>query len=195
MGVRDEPAGAFRYSVATPGQSVLLRGLRVPDAQLGRRKLPGTRSWASRILTSLPRDLDNPWIITERKPGSHLTDLEHSWRRIRERAGLGDVRIHGLRHTCAKPFTCLTVNTVVQRCEIKIEVDGFTVLGIGQYPVLEQVDVFGKVGAYFWDAEGRITLNSGVNMAAFETDEDGTDLVYGAGAVYELTEHVAVRAE
>ena len=91
MGVRDEPAGAFRYSVATPGQSVLLRGLRVPDAQLGRRKLPGTRSWASRILTSLPRDLDNPWIITERKPGSHLTDLEHSWRRIRERAGLGDV--------------------------------------------------------------------------------------------------------
>ena len=76
-----------------------------------------------------------------------------------------------------------------------IEVDGFTVLGIGQYPVLERVDLFAKVGAYFWDAEGRITLNSGMNEAAFETDEDGTDLVYGAGAVYEFTEHVAVRAE
>ena len=76
-----------------------------------------------------------------------------------------------------------------------VEVDGFTVLGIGQYPVLEQLDIFAKVGAYFWDAEGRITLNSGASQAAFETDEDGTDLVYGAGAAWNFTEHLTVPAE
>ena len=54
-----------------------------------------------RLLTSLPRDEDNPWVIAGRKPGTHLTDLQHPWRRIRERAGLDDVRIHDLRHSFA----------------------------------------------------------------------------------------------
>ena len=53
------------------------------------------------MLTSLPRDEDNPWVILGRKPGSHLTDLQHPWRRIRGRAGLDDVRIHDLRHSFA----------------------------------------------------------------------------------------------
>ena len=35
------------------------------------------------------------------KPGSHFTDLQHPWRRIRARADLDDVRIHDLRHTFA----------------------------------------------------------------------------------------------
>ena len=53
---------------------------------------------AARLLESLPRDPDNPWVIAVRKPGSHLIDLQHPWRRIRARAGLDDVRIHDLRH-------------------------------------------------------------------------------------------------
>ena len=36
-----------------------------------------------------------------KKAGSHLTDLQHPWRRIRARAELADVRIHDLRHSCA----------------------------------------------------------------------------------------------
>ena len=54
-----------------------------------------------RLLESLPRDEDNPWVIAGRKPGSHLTDLQHPWRRIREKAELDDVRIHDLRHSFA----------------------------------------------------------------------------------------------
>ncbi len=56
---------------------------------------------AVRLLASLPRDEDNPWILVGRKPGSHLIDLQHPWRRIRERAGLNGVRIHDLRHSFA----------------------------------------------------------------------------------------------
>ena len=48
-----------------------------------------------------PRPDDNPWVIVGKKPGAHLTDLQHPWRRIRARAGLEDVRIHDLRHSFA----------------------------------------------------------------------------------------------
>lgn len=74
--------------------------LRLPDAKTGGRAVPLAPS-AVRLLESLPRDDDNPWVIAGRKPGSHLTDLQHPWRRIRDRAGLDDVRIHDLRHSFA----------------------------------------------------------------------------------------------
>ena len=67
--------------------------LQLPDTKPGGRAVPLAPS-AARLLESLPRDPDNPWVITGRKPGSHLTDLQHPWRRIRARAGLDDVRIH-----------------------------------------------------------------------------------------------------
>ena len=74
--------------------------LHLPDAKTGGRIVPLAPS-AIRLLASLPRDEDNPWVIAGRKPGSHLTDLQHPWRRIRERAGLDGVRIHDLRHSFA----------------------------------------------------------------------------------------------
>ena len=74
--------------------------LRLPDAKTGGRAVPLAPS-AVRLLESLPRSEDNPWVITGRKPDSHLTDLQHPWRRIRARAELPDVRIHDLRHSFA----------------------------------------------------------------------------------------------
>ena len=40
------------------------------------------------------------WIVG-RKGGSHLTDLQHPWRRIRAKADLLNERIHDLRHSYA----------------------------------------------------------------------------------------------
>jgi integrase len=40
-------------------------------------------------------------VITGRKEGARLTDLQHPWRRIRAGAGLDDVRLHELRHSFA----------------------------------------------------------------------------------------------
>ena len=74
--------------------------LRLPDTKTGWRAVPLAPS-AVRLLTSLPRDEDNPWVIVGRKPGWHLTDLQHPWRRIRARAGLDGVRIYDLRHSFA----------------------------------------------------------------------------------------------
>ena len=74
--------------------------LRLPDTKTGGRAVPLAPS-AVRLLESLPRDEENPWVIAGKKPGSHLTDLQHPWRRIRALADLNDVRIHDLRHSFA----------------------------------------------------------------------------------------------
>ena len=74
--------------------------LDLPDSKTGRRRIPLPRE-AYDILTALPRYDGNPYVIAGLNGESHVTDLERPWRRIRERAGLNDVRIHDLRHTYA----------------------------------------------------------------------------------------------
>ena len=74
--------------------------IELPDAKTGGRVVPlGPEARA--VLSALPREDGNPWVIAGKLPGSHLTDLQRPWRRIRERAGLEDVRIHDLRHSFA----------------------------------------------------------------------------------------------
>ena len=74
--------------------------IELPDAKTGGRVVPlGPEARA--VLTDLPREEDNPWVIRGKLPGTHLTDLQRPWRRIRARADLEDVRIHDLRHSYA----------------------------------------------------------------------------------------------
>ena len=74
--------------------------LRLTDTKTG-AKLVYLGDPAIAVLRGIDRQENNPWVIAGRKPGSHLTDLQHPWRRIRKRAGLDDVRIHDLRHSFA----------------------------------------------------------------------------------------------
>lgn len=53
------------------------------------------------LLKALPRMDENPYVIAGKNKGTHLTDLQHPWQRIRKAAGLEEVRIHDLRHTFA----------------------------------------------------------------------------------------------
>ena len=80
--------------------------LHLPDTKTGSRIVPLAPA-AVRVLASLPRDSDNPWVIAGKKAGSHLTDLQHPWRRIRALAGLDGVRIHDLRHSFASRAVAL----------------------------------------------------------------------------------------
>jgi integrase len=62
----------------------LLRGL--PSYQPRETLEPGG--------SGLPR-----WVFPGRGKSGHLEDAKHPWQRIRERAGVPDVRIHDLRRT------------------------------------------------------------------------------------------------
>ena len=101
---------AFRLLLLTGCRMSEIRDLRwdyvkndcieLPDTKTGGRVVPlGPEARA--VLSSIPREGGSPWVIKGRLPGSHLTDLQRPWRRIRKRAGLEDVRIHDLRHSYA----------------------------------------------------------------------------------------------
>lgn len=75
-------------------------GMELPDTKTGARRIPLPAA-ARAVLSALPRTPGNPYVIEGKLENSHITDLQHPWRRIRARAGLDDVRIHDLRHTYA----------------------------------------------------------------------------------------------
>ena len=74
--------------------------LRLPDTKTGARVVTLSPS-AVEILTRIQQESGSPWVIPGRKPDTHLSDLKDAWNVIRRRAGLGDVRIHDLRHSFA----------------------------------------------------------------------------------------------
>ena len=74
--------------------------IELPDAKTGGRVVP-LEPEARAVLADLPREDGNPWVIRGKVPGTHLTDLQRPWRRIRTRAEQEDVRIHDLRHSYA----------------------------------------------------------------------------------------------
>lgn len=74
--------------------------LNLPDSKTGAKTIH-LGDAAVRILRDMPRIKGNPHVIVGKFEGSHLTDLQRPWRRIRKEAGLDNVRIHDLRHTFA----------------------------------------------------------------------------------------------
>jgi len=74
--------------------------LRLPDSKTG-KKVIYLNAPALQILTELPRVEGNPFVIVGKIEGARLINLQKPWRRIRNAAGLDDVRIHDLRHSFA----------------------------------------------------------------------------------------------
>lgn len=75
--------------------------LRDHKADAGGAKGIPLNSGALSLLTEAERDPDNPYVIAGLVPGAPIADLQRPWRRVRQRAGLDDVRIHDLRHSFA----------------------------------------------------------------------------------------------
>jgi OOP family OmpA-OmpF porin len=67
------------------------------------------------------------------------------------------------------------------------EMQGVAVYGVGLYPLSKKSDIYINLGVVDWDADIR------VNNTTAQTD--GTDILYGVGAVYAFTRNVAVFAE
>lgn len=77
------------------------RTLLVPRAKSGRPRSIHLNSAALDLLRSMQRIDDNPYIFPSPVTGRPSPSLHFPWWRIRERAGLLDVRLHDLRHSFA----------------------------------------------------------------------------------------------
>jgi integrase len=72
----------------------------LPDSKTGAKQV--SLGPAALALLSEARRLEgNPYVVPGRRSGGRLVGLQRPWARIRERAGLDDVRLHHLRHTFA----------------------------------------------------------------------------------------------
>lgn len=74
--------------------------LNLPDSKTGARRIPLTPE-AQVVINAIPKLDGNPYVIAGEVEGQHAVNLEKSWRHIRKRAKLPEVRIHDLRHTYA----------------------------------------------------------------------------------------------
>ncbi len=72
---------------------------RLRDGKTGARMVPLTPT-AAAVLAGIART-GNPFVIAGKRPRSRVNSITAEWYRIRARAGLGDVRIHDLRHSYA----------------------------------------------------------------------------------------------
>ncbi|MCY4002244.1 MAG: site-specific integrase [Rhodospirillales bacterium] len=74
--------------------------LRLGDTKTGPRVVPLSPE-AVAVLAGIARIKGNPHVIPVKVEGAPLRNLDNLWRRIRARAGLGDVRLHDCRHSFA----------------------------------------------------------------------------------------------
>jgi len=75
--------------------------LLVPKSKSGRARVIALNQSAIALLTATPRIEGNPFIFPSEVTGRPSASLFFPWDRIRKRAGLGDVRLHDLRHSFA----------------------------------------------------------------------------------------------
>jgi integrase len=75
--------------------------LLVPKSKSGRPRVIALNQSAIALLEATPRSVGNPYIFPSEVTGRPSASLFFPWDRIRERAGLGDVRLHDLRHSFA----------------------------------------------------------------------------------------------
>lgn len=75
--------------------------LLVPKSKSGRARVIALNQSAIALLTATPRVEGNPYIFPSEVTGKPSASLFFPWDRIRQRAGLDDVRLHDLRHSFA----------------------------------------------------------------------------------------------
>ena len=95
-GCRKSEILTLRWEDVALGESEL----KLPDTKTGARAVSLSPP-AVKLLAGPPRLPGNPWVIPGKKPGTHLRKLDDAWKAVRSRAGLDDVRLHDLRHSCA----------------------------------------------------------------------------------------------
>ena len=89
------------------------RGLLMLDNFKTREKVVYLNPPALSILSGLPRVARNEFVFAGGRPGQRTGALDKVWSRVRQRAGLPDVRLHDLRHSFASVGAGTSIGLVV----------------------------------------------------------------------------------
>jgi OmpA-OmpF porin, OOP family len=75
------------------------------------------------------------------------------------------------------------------------EVTAWELVGIGSFPVMDRLSLYGKLGVYRAETEARGTASvPGITATTNEKDTN-SDVTFGFGARYDITRNLGVRAE
>lgn len=77
------------------------RTWRIPETKAGNSHLLPLPGPVIAMLEDLPSRGESQWVFPGEGAKGHIVEPAKAWQRIRERAGVADVRIHDLRHTLA----------------------------------------------------------------------------------------------
>lgn len=80
--------------------------LRIRESKTGPRRVPLTAP-VERVLARIARIEGNPWVIAGARRGEPLKNINAHWFRLRERAGLEELRLHDCRHSFASEALAL----------------------------------------------------------------------------------------
>ena len=79
--------------------------LRLPDSKFGQEQFIPLSKAAIEILEGLPRLEGNAHVFPGERAGRHLVNVSKAWRRLMNRAGLEDLRLHDIRRTVGSWMT------------------------------------------------------------------------------------------
>jgi integrase len=74
---------------------------RIPMSKSGKARYVPLSEAVLKLLASIPRQPEVPWVFANPKTGKPFANIFHSWDTARCEAGLADVRMHDLRHSFA----------------------------------------------------------------------------------------------
>ena len=74
--------------------------LNLPESKTGAKSIPLNEP-ALKLLAVMPTLQDNEYVFCGARHGRPLVNLNKPWRRIRDKAGIPDIRMHDLRHSYA----------------------------------------------------------------------------------------------
>ena len=93
------------------------------------------------------------------------------------------------------PNTGITATSVSSEGEAV----AFGMSGVANYEILDNLDIFGKLGAIKYHSQGTLTVQGTKSGAAVskqvDAEVDGVSLLWGVGGSYKLTDNVGIRGE
>ena len=72
-----------------------------------------------------------------------------------------------------------------------VKITAYTLVGVGTFPITDELAVFGKLGMYSWDAKASASSGS-INGSATGT---GSNALYGLGMKFNFNDHLSMRGE